>query len=141
MLRVVLDTNILVAGLRSASGASFALLMHMAQSRIKVVATTALFLEYEAVLLRPEQVEFHGRSRREIGNFLTEFASLAEPVNRRYLWRPQLPDPKDELVLEAAINGRAECLVTQNIGDFLAVKDRFNVRIMRPNELVKELKS
>jgi putative PIN family toxin of toxin-antitoxin system len=139
MRRVVLDTNVLVAGLRSNDGASFALLMHMAQSRIKVLATTALFLEYEAVLRRPEQIEFHGRSRKEIESFLTEFANLAEPVNRRYVWRPQLPDPKDEMVLEAAINGRADYLVTHNMGDFLVVKDRFNIRIMRPNELVKEL--
>jgi putative PIN family toxin of toxin-antitoxin system len=141
MKRIVLDTNILIAGLRSRSGASFALLQLVAEGRLRPLATTALFLEYEAVLKRSEQIERHGFSRAELDEFLAQFAALAEPVDVHFLWRPQLSDPKDEMVLEAAVNGRADALLTYNVRDFRVALERFDIKVLRPGELLEVLRS
>ena len=131
MKRVVLDTNILVAGLRSREGASFALLRLVALRRVRPLVSTALFLEYEAVLKRPEQSAVHGFSLTDIDQFIAEFAALCEPVDVHFLWRPQLADIQDEMVLEAAINGRADALVTHNVRDF-ASAGTFGVQVQTP---------
>lgn len=138
MKRVVLDTNILAAGLRSRQGASFAVLGHLATGRIRGLVTTALFLEYEAVLKRPEQRAVHGFDLADIDGLLRELAGRMEPVEVRFTWRPQLTDPADELVLEAAVNGRADALVTHNVKDFTA-SARFGVPVLRPHELLRGL--
>ena len=139
MKRVVLDTNVLAAALRSRNGASFVILQMVAQRVVAPLVTTALFLEYESVLKRPEQISAHGFSVSEVDAVLAEFAALAEAVDVYFRWRPQLSDPKDELVLEAAVNASADALVTHNLKDFDTVKDRFALRIMRPAQLLREV--
>lgn len=131
----------IVSALRSARGASNALLVLVAEKALRPLATTALFLEYEAVLLRAEQRLATGMSEAEVGGFLAAFASAAEAVEVHFQWRPQLADPADELVLEAAINGGADALVTHNVADFSAAAARFGLRVVTPGELLKELKS
>ncbi len=74
------------------------------------MASVALFLEYESVLKRHEQMQGHGLPLVEIDQMLQEFAALLIPVEIHFQWRPQLADPGDELVLEAAVNGRADFL-------------------------------
>jgi putative PIN family toxin of toxin-antitoxin system len=139
MRRVVLDTSVLVSGLRSRNGASFAVLRLVADRQVVPLVTTALFLEYEAVLGRPEHRAVHGLSVEELDRLMAGFAALAEPVDVHFLWRPQLGDPKDEMVLEAATNGRADALVTHNVRDFRGVGRRFNISIVTPAQLVKGL--
>ncbi len=141
MLRVVLDTSVIVAALRSARGASNALLVLVAEQTIKPLVTTALFLEYEDVLSRAEHRLATGMSEVDIEGFLAAFASAAEGVELHFLWRPQLRDPADEMVLEAAINGQADALVTHNARDFAEAAARFGLRIVTPGELLRELKS
>ncbi|TPN00606.1 putative toxin-antitoxin system toxin component, PIN family [Mesorhizobium sp. B2-1-5] len=141
MRRIVLDTNVLTAGLRSRNGASFVILQLIADRQIRPLVTTALFLEYETVLARPEQVAAHGLSAPDLGRLLAGFALLAEPVELHFLWRPQLNDPKDEMVLEAAINGRADALVTHNRRDFLAAAGRFDVLLVSPAEFLEGLRT
>ena len=141
MLRVVLDTDIVVAALRSATGGSNAVLRETASGRLLPVATTALFLEYESVLKRPEQRLAHGFEIKEIDRFLGALASACEPVEISFQWRPQLADAGDEMVLEAAINGRADALVTHNVRNFAKGAQRFGLRVLRPGELLKELRS
>ncbi len=141
MLRVVLDTSVIVAALRSARGASNALLALVAEQTIKPLVTTALFLEYEDVLSRAEHRLATGMSEVDIEGFLAAFASAAEGVELHFLWRPQLRDPADEMVLEAAINGQADALVTHNARDFAEAAARFGLRIVTPGELLRELKS
>lgn len=138
-MRVVLDTSVLVAGLRSRRGASNRLLVAVAEQRCVPLVSTALFLEYEAVLLRPEQQLATGLGPAAVEDFLAAFASAAEAVEISFLWRPQLQDPADELVLEAAVNGRAQALVTHNVADFRRVPERFGIRTLKPAELLKEL--
>ncbi|ESZ23469.1 putative toxin-antitoxin system toxin component, PIN family [Mesorhizobium sp. L2C084A000] len=137
MKRIVLDTNVLTAGLRSRNGASFAILQLVADRRVCPLVTTALFLEYETVLSRPEQMAIHGLSTTDLDGLLAGFAALAEPVELHFLWRPQLSDPKDEMVLEAAINGRADALVTHNRRDFVAGAGRFDVQVVSPAEFLE----
>ncbi|GLS28779.1 putative toxin-antitoxin system toxin component, PIN family [Mesorhizobium albiziae] len=140
MKRVVLDTNVLAAGLRSSSGASFAILRLVAERRLRPLVTTALFLEYEDVLSRPEQREANGLSVQQVAELMAEFAALAEPVEVHFLWRPQVADPKDEMVLEAAVNGRADALVTHNVRDFLGVAERFDIKALRPRDFLKGMR-
>src|SRR5580704_7764310 len=116
--RVVLDTSVVVAALRTRSGAGNAVLRLVATGRLVVLATPPLFVEYEDILHRPEQRLAHGLSPVEVDEFLAELAALIEPVEVHFQWRPQLPDPNDEMVLEAAINGQADALVTYNVADF-----------------------
>lgn len=138
--KVVLDTSVVVAGLRTRRGAGNAVLQLVAARRLRLLATPPLFLEYEEVLKRPEQRLAHGLSLEEIDAFLAELAAIVEPVEVHFLWRPQVRDPNDEMVLEAAINGQADALITYNIADFGLAGGRFAIRILRPAELLKKVK-
>jgi len=104
-----------------------------------MLATPALFFEYEDVLLRQEQRESHGRSVEEIDLLMRNFATLIVPVQVHFQWRPQLSDADDERVLEAAINGRADWIVTHNVRDFSTVRTDFGIRVLRPAEALKEI--
>ena len=137
-MRAVLDTSVLVAGLRSRNGASFVLLRMVQHRRIVPLVTIALFLEYEDVLKRTETREASKMTMDTVDRFLGGLAAAAEPVEVHLRWRPQLRDAGDELVLEAAVNGRAEALVTHNVADFRSAAPRFGLRLMRPGELLAE---
>lgn len=136
--RVVLDTNILVAASRSRNGASFALLARLRAGQFIALASVPLMLEYEAVLLRPEQLAASGRSAAMTGAFLDALSLFVEPVHLHYLWRPQLRDPADEMVLETALNGRASALATLNTADFAPAR-RFGLPVLSPGELLRQL--
>ena len=138
-MRVVLDTSVLVAGLRSQLGASNRVLFAVAERRCVPLVTTAIFLEYESVLLRAEQQLAAGMNSVDVEGFLAAFASAAEPVELNFLWRPQLRDPADEMILEAAVNGRAAAVVTHNVDDFRPATTQFGVRTLTPAEFLKEL--
>jgi putative PIN family toxin of toxin-antitoxin system len=138
--RIVLDTSVVVAGLRTGSGAGNAVLRLVANRRLILLATPPLFLEYEDVLKRPEQRLAHGLAPEEIDEFLAELAALIEPVEVHFQWRPQVRDPNDEMVLEAAINGAADALVTYNIADFAVAGERFSMPIVHPAALLKKVK-
>ena len=138
--RIVLDTSVVVAGLRTRSGAGNAVLRLVADRRLVLLATPPLFLEYEEVLKRPEQRLAHGLAPDEIDEFLAELAALIEPVEIHFLWRPQVRDPNDEMVLEAAMNGQADALVTYNVRDFASSAERLGISVLRPAELLKKVK-
>ncbi len=137
--RVVLDTSVIVAALRSRHGAANRVLRLVASRRLVPLATPPLFLEYEDALGRPEQRLAHGLTLEGIDEFLSELAALVEPVEVHFLWRPQARDPSDEMVLEAAINGRADALVTYNVKHFAVPGDRFTIPIVRPTELLRKV--
>jgi putative PIN family toxin of toxin-antitoxin system len=140
MKRIVLDTSVVVAGLRTRLGAGNAVLRLVAQGRLVILATPPLFLEYEEVLKRPEHQLVHGLAPEAIDGFLAELAALIEPVEVHFQWRPQSRDPNDEMVLEAAINGRADALVTYNVADFVGITERFKVPLLRPTDLLRRMK-
>ena len=138
--RVVLDTSVVVAGLRTRLGAGNAVLRLVANRRLVLLATPPLFLEYEDVLNRPEQRLAHGLAPERIDEFLAELAALIEPVEVHFLWRPQARDPNDEMVLEAAINGRADAVVTYNVRDFAVAAARFGISVLGPADLLKKVR-
>ena len=140
MKRVVIDTSVVVAGLRTRLGAGNAVLRLVANRRLILLATPPLFLEYEDVLKRPEHRLVHGLAPAEIDEFLAELAALTEPVEVHFQWRPQSRDPNDEMVLEAAINGRADVLVTYNVADFAVAGERFGIPVLSPRELLRKVK-
>ena len=139
-MKVAFDTDVIVASLRSRSGASHALLDALRAGRIEAVASVSMMLEYEAVLMRPEQRQATGMSVQDVNIFLDTLALLIIPVIPYFLWRPQLRDPDDEMVLDAAINGRAEAVVTFNVPDFLLASSLFNVQILTPAEVLRQLR-
>ena len=136
-----MDTSVLVAALRSDAGAGYQLLRLVRYERLKLLITPPLLLEYEDVLKRPDQRLVSGLSSVEIDDLLAGLAAVAEPVEVHLRRRPQLRDPGDELVFEAAINGRADALVTYNFRDFSDAAPRFGIRLMRPAELLQEMTS
>ncbi len=140
MLRIVLDTSVLIAGLRSRSGPNNAVLREVAAGSVLVVCTPALFLEYEDVLKRPEQIAVHGLAPSEVEDFLNELAAVIVPVEVRFQWRPQLPDPDDEMVLEAAVNGRVDAIVTNNLKDFADAARRFQLEVLSPVQLLRKVR-
>jgi putative PIN family toxin of toxin-antitoxin system len=111
----------------------------VAEGRFTMLASPALFLEYEDVLSRPEQRKVHRISIRDIELLLRDLASLIEPVETHFRWRPQLHDADDEMVLETAMNGRADGLVTHNRRDFLPASRSFRLRVLSPGEVIKEM--
>ena len=87
----------------------------------------------------PEQQLATGMNPKDVEGFLAALASAAEPVELSFLWRPQLRDPADELILEAAVNCGAAAVVTHNARDFRPATMRFGVRTLTPGEFLKEL--
>lgn len=135
----MLDSSVVISAFRSRRGASSWLLRLAEEGRIVPLATPALFLEYEEVLKRPEQREASGLTLPEVDIALTAFAALVEPIDVRFTWRPQLADADDEMVLEAAVNGRADALVTYNIADFAPAAPKFGLVLLRPGELLERI--
>jgi putative PIN family toxin of toxin-antitoxin system len=140
MRRVVIDTSVVVAGLRTRMGAGNAVLRLVADRRLLLLASPPLFLEYEDVLKRPEHQLVHGLTPDEVDEFLAELAALIEPVDVHFQWRPQSRDPNDEMVLETAINGHADGLVTYNLADFAVAWERFEIPVGSPPELLRKVK-
>ena len=135
-MRVVLDTSVLVAAARSRAGASWEVLERIRRRQIRLAASPALFLEYEEVLNR----RVHRLSLDQVDGLLSELATLIVPVQIRYIWRPQLRDADDEMVLEAAINGRVKAIVTHNSRDFEQVAPRFGILVLSPAALLRTMR-
>jgi putative PIN family toxin of toxin-antitoxin system len=126
--KIVIDTNVLVAALRSRTGWSFDLLARIGQGQFQHVVTVPLVMEYEDVLLRPGLVRVPAAAVSEILDYVCATA-IRQSVH--FLWRPRLPDVKDDMVLEAAVNGQCDAIVTWNVRDFSAASE-FGVAVLNP---------
>src|SRR5215472_9147112 len=135
--RIVLDSCVIVTAFRSRNGASRAVLDWVADRVLVPLLTPALFLQYEDVLKRPDQLQASRLTPTHVNEILAALASAAEPVTIHYSWRPRLADAGDELVLEAAVNGRADALITYNIRHFAEAARRFGLRLARPIEVLR----
>lgn len=138
-MRLVLDTDVIVAAMRSPAGASAALLQAAVQQRVQLLANVALFLEYEAVCSRTEHLQAAGLDEAQLRVFLDALAWLVEPIVSHFVWRPQLRDPNDEMVLEAAVNGQANAIVTFNARDFGDAPARFGLKTWLPRDAVRKV--
>jgi putative PIN family toxin of toxin-antitoxin system len=140
-MRIVLDTNVLVAALRSDAGASRKLLESALDQRYGLLLSVPLMIEYEDVLVRPEHLEVAGVSTKEVGILLDALAAVGEGVRLSFLWRPLLKDPADDMVLETAMNGRADLLVTFNQRHFAAADKLFKIEITTPGQAWRHLET
>lgn len=136
----MLDTDVMVAAMRSPAGASAALVRAARAKRLTLLMSVALALEYDALCRRAEHRFAAGLSEAETGIFVDALIALGEPVKTHYLWRPQLRDPEDEMVLEAAVNGRASLLVTFNMRDFGNAPGRFGIEVVRPRDVLARMR-
>ena len=108
--------------------------------RVRLVGTGSLVLEYEEVCLRPEHALSFGRNLGDAEIFLNQVVKLIEPIHIWFAWRPQLRDADDEIVLEAAVNGRADAIVTFNRRHFLPANTLFGLKVLTPGECLGELR-
>jgi predicted nucleic acid-binding protein len=108
--------------------------------KFEVLASVPLILEYEAVLTRLEQLEASGLTSGQVNDVLDALVKVSIPVPLRFLWRPRLKDPADEMVLETAANGGADWLVTFNLRHLAEAARGFGIRVMRPGDAGREMR-
>ena len=137
----MLDTDVMVAALRSSRGASRQLLLGALDGGFQLLLSVPLILEYEAVLNRPEHLAACGLSAAEIGRVLDDLAGIAKPVSLSFRWRPRLSDPNDDMVLETAVNGNADAIVTFNQRDFEAAVRDFGCAVILPGAALGQMRS
>ncbi|MBP1847671.1 putative PIN family toxin of toxin-antitoxin system [Rhizobium petrolearium] len=137
-MRLALDTNVIVAAFRSRNGASNLLLRFADRGMVTPLCSPALFLEYEAVLSRPETRQAIGQSLEDFALVMSALAAIAEGVDISFRTRPMLSDVADEMVLEAALNGQAEAIVTHNVKDFRPALG-LGMTVVTPGEIVRRL--
>jgi putative PIN family toxin of toxin-antitoxin system len=131
---IVIDTNVIIAALRSKQGASFKLLSLVGTKRFEIHDSVGLILEYEDVIQR-YRTEV-GLSQDDVAIFIDSLCSMARHHKIYFLWRPSLPDANDELVLELAVSARCEYIVTHNIKDFKGT-DKFGIKAVTPREFLQ----
>ena len=134
-----MNINVIVAAFRSTSGANNALLRHAAAGRVRLLCSTALFLEYESVLSRSEIREWTGHTLADIDAVMNALAAAAEPVDVHFTTRPFLRDTGNEIVREVAGNGGADAIVTHSVKDFEPARS-LGIEIATPGEIVGRLK-
>ena len=139
-MRLVLDTDVIVAAMRSPAGASAAIIRSIRQGQATLLLSVPLALEYEAVCLKAEHRVAAGLTEPEVDIFVTAVIAMAEPVETHFLWRPQLRDPNDEMVLEVAVNGKADALVTFNVRDYGNVPGQFGVDLLLPRVTIRRIR-
>ena len=139
--RYVLDTDVVVAALRSDQGASRQLLLAALNKEFDLMLSVPLILEYEAVLTRPEHLAVFRISKAEVSGVLDDLADVAQPVKIDFRWRPGLPDPDDDMALETAVNGNAHGIVTFNLRDFQVTSKTFDCAVLLPREALQQIRS
>jgi len=139
-MRFVIDTDVMVAAMRSPSGASAALLSLLLQGHATMLLSVAMALEYESICMLAEHRLVASASEDDVRNLLNTVIDIITPVEVHYQWRPQLTDASDEMVLEAAVNGRADAIVTFNRKDYKNMTDRFGIEILSPAEALERIR-
>lgn len=137
-MRVILDTSVLVAAMRSRNGASFRLLSMLPSSQFKIALTVSLYTEWQAVLTRPEHLP-PGADAEMAWGFLRYLASIAHLQDVHFLWRPFLRDPDDDMVLECAVASGCQYIVTHNVKDFKRASE-LNVEAITPADFLTLLR-
>jgi len=134
-INIILDTNVLVSALRSRNGASYKLLILIDNGNFQLNISVPLFLEYESVTLR-ECLKL-SLKKADILDILNYIAKVSNKRDIFFLWRPYLKDPKDDLVLEVAVESNSKVIVTYNKKDFIGV-DKFGIKVFTPKEFLEK---
>jgi putative PIN family toxin of toxin-antitoxin system len=134
-MKIVIDTNVLVAALRSRRGASFKLVSALPSDKFAIAISVPLVFEYEDALKR---LESSAITEQDIGDFIDFLCEIGHHQEIFFLWRPFLPDPSDDHVLEVAVAAGCDTIVTYNKRDFRGI-EYFGIRILDPRELLSEI--
>lgn len=137
-VRIAVDTSVLFSGLYSRRGAAHAVLRGCLNGRWRPVVSVPLFTEYEDVIHRPSLYRGSGLTKADLDDFLDGFLAASELVEVFFLWRPNLRDEGDNMVLEAAVAGNASAIVTHNVRDFTGSLRFDRIRIMTPSALLRD---
>ena len=134
---LILDTSVLIAGLRSSHGASFALLDLVGSDRFTIALTAALVLEYEATCMK--SLDALNLTAEDVKELLDYFCRVGKRTAIRFRVRPSVADPDDERILEAAIASGSDWIVTHNIRDMAAGAARYGIEVIKPGEALRRL--
>lgn len=141
-MKLVLDTDVLLSGLRSTIGASRVLLLAVEAGAVTPLVSVATVIEYEAVLKRMEHLEAARLDAEDVDRFLDDFVAHADHIVPHFRSRPSVRDPDDEIFAELAINGRADALVSFNVADYRPadpVGSELDIPVCRPRDVLKRL--
>jgi predicted nucleic acid-binding protein len=138
-IRVVFDTNVLVAGARSRQGASFALINSIPAPEFQLCLSVGLYVEWQAVMTRSENLP-PGQTESDALGFLRYLASQAHLQEVHFLWRPFLPDPNDDMILELAFAAGCRYIVTHNVKDFHG-SEELGVTAITPRDFLQLVRS
>lgn len=141
MIRVVLDTDVLLSAFISSEGASRQLVLDALDGKFALLLSTSLLIEYESVLCRPQHLARAQATAAEVMEILDALAGICVPVVFDYNWRPTGAHADDELVIETAINGHANVVATFNLKDMRGVGARFGFHTQRPGPLVRRIRT
>lgn len=133
---IVIDTNVILAGLRSPHGASYQVLRLLGQGVFDIHISVPLILEYESVAV--QHLDELPIDRDDLRDFLNYICRVGIAHEIYYAWRPFLPDPDDDMVLEVAVASGSAAIVTFNKRDFRGC-ERFGLRLLTSAELLKEI--
>ena len=136
-MRIVVDTDVIVASVRSRRGASRRVVALAVKGLLDQIVTVSIMLEYESVLKRPEHLRVARLTAYDVDKLLDNIADSATLVTPYFSWRPQLRDPADEHVLDAAVNGRADVIVTFNKRHFANAVGQFGIEVVTPGNLLE----
>jgi putative PIN family toxin of toxin-antitoxin system len=140
LANMILDTDVIIAAIRSSTGASAEIIRRTLRGELQIEASVAIVLEYEAVAARSEHLLAGGVTVDEAIQVVDALATVAQPIEIHFRWRPQLRDADDEMVLEAAINAQDRTIITFNTRDFAGAADRFGVALMTPAQFLETTK-
>jgi putative PIN family toxin of toxin-antitoxin system len=140
-VRIVLDTTVVVSAIRSGSGASAEVIRLVAIGQLTLLLDFKLICEYREVVMRPQHITASGMTVRDAEAILTMLESVATPVLVLVKPRPLSQDRDDDMVIDIAINGHADAIVTNNFKGFRAASTRFGIRVLTPKELLIALKN
>ena len=138
-MRVVLDTNVIVSAIRSTHGAAAKLLLKVVDGELDAAVTLALALEYEMVALRPEHLAAGELDERSARVLLDGVLACMSAVTPHLKLRPSSSDPKDDMVVEAAVNANADVLVTGDARHLAEAAGRWGLRVAAPKVLLSAL--
>ena len=140
-MRVVLDTSALVCAIRSERGAAAEIVRLAVLGKLVFLIDFKLICEYREVLSRPQHLEASGKTVLEMNAILDLLEALGASVVVLVKPRPLSPDRDDDMVLDVAINGGADVIVTQNLKDFSPAAARFNIRVLTPRDFLAAWKN
>jgi putative PIN family toxin of toxin-antitoxin system len=141
MMRVVLDTDVVTSAFISPDGASRQLVLDALDGKFSLLLSTPLLVEYESVLRRAQHLARARATDAEVTEILDALAGICVPVVFDYSWRPSGTHADDELIVETAVNGHADALVTFNLRDMRNAAAAFGFEALRPGPLLRRMKA